>query len=204
MISRKIYFDGKAKVITGQNPLPLSEILRISTLFSGLKPNEFELSYIDSEGENCFIKTQSDFALFCGRVGCKKIRWAISIERKSIGSTRTFASFSSDSKKSDGQSSKIKSSSQTSISSGVEVVKHEVSCDGCGALSIFGTRYRCITHCSTDLCESCEGKSHPHLMLRIPKPVLETRLLNLLNKIKSLPEANEIFSFPASLLCQRD
>jgi predicted Zn-ribbon and HTH transcriptional regulator len=63
-------------------------------------------------------------------------------------------------------------------------VIHDSKCSKCGAKPIIGVMYKCKYCIGFNLCEACEDSiNHPHSLLKIKKPIKQSRLEELLGKI---------------------
>ena len=73
----------------------------------------------------------------------------------------------------------LKDSSKKELGKGKEIVFGKISCDGCGAKSIVGTRYKCAICKNFDYCEKCllenaEKHNHPFIKIYHQKMKLES------------------------------
>lgn len=115
-------------------------------LFRG---REFKLLLTDKEGDLITISNECDFANILQR-----------LPSHLMGSIPKFTL----------QFKKECNNSQNQQATATHV---NVVCDGCGASSISGFRYKCMECYDFDLCSHCEhaGIHTNHLMVRIPKPM---------------------------------
>jgi hypothetical protein len=87
----------------------------------------------------------------------------------------------------------LASPASTSVQSEGKPVHYQVACDGCGASSISGVRYKCGTCPQFNFCEICEATmDHPHCFLKIKEPIVNLVAQKQEARDKKISEAFEV------------